>query len=107
MQFIISRLTPVRTGVGDILMIFLPLDRVALLPHQPAEMLFAFGFLHCVVYCTYQIDFPTLAFHSGVVLTRRDTFAFLLQMRLVQSYNTVPLTDFIGQLTHSFQRELI
>ena len=88
-------------------MVVLPLDRVAFLPHQPTEMLFTFGFAHCVVDSIYQIDLPALAFHSGVVLTRRDTFAFLLQMRLVQRHYSVPLTDLIGQLTHRFQRELV
>ena len=88
-------------------MIFLPLDIVALLPHQPTEMFFAFGFLHRVVDSVYQFDLPALAFHSRVIFSRRYTFALVFEMRSVECDNSVPLTYFVRQLTHRFQRELV
>ena len=60
-KFIVTALSLVRTGVGDILPIFLPPYIVALLLHQVAELLLAFGLLHDLVYDIYQLPLEALA----------------------------------------------
>ena len=94
----------VRCGVGDILSAVCPFDFVAVVLHEPDEMLPVTGLRHALVDVDFQIHLPAIALGIGAVLpVGHGAFLLLLLLRF-HNRKTVLHTQLVRCLPELLQR---
>ena len=91
-------------GVGDILSAVCPFDFVAVVLHEPDEMLPVTGLRHALVDVDFQIHLPAIAFSVGAVLPVGHGSFFLLLLLGFHNRKTVLHTQLVRCFPKLFQR---